>query len=96
MNRNHFKISTLVILCSLAWFDFLLDCKNPPIPFNPYDIPTAIANPPTVTAIFVPVNVSCYVTYGGSYQLERSWDFLDPYGNTINVTHQSSRGGFLT
>lgn len=53
MNQNYLKISTLIIICSLACFSFILGCKNAANPLGPYDVPTATptyTNTPTNTA----------------------------------------------
>jgi hypothetical protein len=100
MNRKHLKISTLIILCSLVCFGFILGCKSAQLPNGPYDVPTVTptttntttpTNSPTPTATLGPVNVSCYVNYGGS-QTGVSWNVVDPNGNTINTTAQTSGG----
>ena len=95
MNLKYLKISTLIILCSLMCFSFILGCKSTQLPNGPYDVPTVTAtatntatptNSPTPTATLGPVNVSCYVNYGGSSQNGVSWNLVDPNGNTINTT----------
>ncbi len=101
MNLKYLKISTLIILCSLMCFSFILGCKSTQLPNGPYDVPTVTAtatntatptNSPTPTATLGPVNVSCYVNYGGSSQNGVSWNLVDPNGNTINTTTQTSGG----
>jgi hypothetical protein len=82
-------------------FSFILGCKSTQLPNGPYDVPTVTAtatntatptNSPTPTATLGPVNVSCYVNYGGSSQNGVSWNLVDPNGNTINTTTQTSGG----
>ena len=101
MNLKYLKISTLIILCSLMCFSFILGCKSALLPNGPYDVPTVTptttntatpTNSPTPTATLGPVNVSCYVNYGGSSQTGVSWNLVDPNGNTINTTTQTSGG----
>ena len=101
MNLKYLKISTLIILCSLMCFSFILGCKSALLPNGPYDVPTVTptttntatpTNSPTPTATLGPVNVSCYVNYGGSSQNGVSWNLVDPNGNTINTTTQTSGG----
>ena len=101
MNHEHLKISTLIILCSLVCFSFILGCKSAQLPNGPYDVPTVTptvtntataTSSPTPTATLGPVNVSCYVNYGGSSQTGVSWNVVDPNGNTINTTTQTSGG----
>jgi len=45
----------------------------------------------TITPTPGPVNVSCYVTYNGN-QSGLSWNLVDPNGNTVNQTTQSTGG----
>ncbi len=103
MLSNVFKIFSLVVLCLLMCFSFMTGCKNTDTPLGhqgPFDVPTntstitatsTITNTPTATPTPGPVNVSCYVNYGGS-QLGVSWNLVDPNGNTVNLTAQSSGG----
>jgi hypothetical protein len=103
MFSNYLKFSGLMALGSLACFSLMVGCKNAENPLGhqgPFDVPTStftitatptITNTPTATSTPGPVNVSCYVNYGGS-QSGVSWNLVDPNGNTVNTTAQSSGG----
>jgi len=95
------KFSVPIILCVLTGFGFILGCKSTQLPNGPFDVPTVTSTvtntatatySPTPTATLGPVNVSCYVNYAGNSQTGVSWNVVDPNGNTINITTQTSGG----
>ncbi|SRR5665213_242397 len=103
MNRNHLKISTFVVLCSLAWFGFILGCKNAANPLGPYDVPTAtstitttstITSTPTSTSTPGAVNVTVNVNYAGNAKTGITFDLVDPSGNTITTTTNNTLYSF--
>lgn len=97
MFSKYLKISSLFALCCLVGISFIVGCKNADAPLGhqgPFDVPPAtatITNTPTFTATPGPVNVSCYVNYNGN-QSGLSWNLVDPNGNTLNQTVQSTGG----